>query len=198
MRLDVDILQVTTFVVIFVVGVAWYLSYSAARLDRLHAKVEGAMSALDAQLIRRAEATLELVNAGVLDPASGLLLADAATESIERTTEHPLVEDLLAGQPFEGREVAEGDLTAALVATLSDEVVAGVRSRGDPLLDESLERIAASGMRVRMARRFHNDAVREVRRVRNKRVVRWFRLAGHAGLPDRLDFDDEVPPALGG
>ena len=29
---------------------AWYLSYSAARLDRLHAKVEGALSALDAHV----------------------------------------------------------------------------------------------------------------------------------------------------
>ena len=50
----------------------------------------------------------------------------------------------------------------------------------DPLVDDSLDRIAASSLRVRMARRFHNDAVREVRRVRGKRVVRWFRLAGHA------------------
>lgn len=41
---------------------AWYLSYSAARLDRLHAKVEGALSALDAHVVRRAEASLELAN----------------------------------------------------------------------------------------------------------------------------------------
>ena len=44
--------------------IAWYLSYGAARLDRLHARVEGALSALDAQLVRRAEATLELANSG--------------------------------------------------------------------------------------------------------------------------------------
>ena len=85
----VDILQLATFVVVVLIAVAWYLSYSAARLDRLHAKVEGAMSALDAQLIRRAESALELANSGVLDPASALLIADAATESLERTTEHP-------------------------------------------------------------------------------------------------------------
>ena len=52
----VDVLQAVTFVVIVLIALAWYLSYSAARLDRLHAKVEGAMSALDAQLVRRAEA----------------------------------------------------------------------------------------------------------------------------------------------
>jgi hypothetical protein len=196
MTVDVDVLQVASFVVILVVAVAWYLSYSAARLDRLHAKVEGAMSALDAQLVRRAEATLELANGDVLDPASALLLADAATESIERTTEHPVDEDLLDGQHFGGREDVESDLTAVLVAALTDEVVTGLRVRDDAFALEALDRIAASGLRVRMARRFHNDAVREVRRVRGKRAVRWFRLAGHAALPDRVEFDDEVPPAL--
>ena len=35
--------------------IAWYLSYTAARLDRLHARVEGTLSSLDAQLVRRAE-----------------------------------------------------------------------------------------------------------------------------------------------
>lgn len=196
MTIDVDVLQVASLLVLALVAVAWYLSYSAARLDRLHAKVEGAMSALDAQLVRRAEATLELANAGVLDPASALLIADAATESIERTTEHPVDEDLLDGQHFGGREDVEGDLTAALAAALPDEVVAGLRGRDDPFVDESLDRIAASGLRVRMARRFHNDAVRQVRRVRRKRVVRWFRLAGHAALPEMVEFDDEVPGSL--
>lgn len=196
MTIDVDVLQVASLVVLAVVAVAWYLSYSAARLDRLHAKVEGAMSALDAQLVRRAEATLELANAGVLDPASALLLADAATESIERTTEHPVDEDLLDGQHFGGREDVESDLTAVLAAALTDAVVDDLRRRDDPLVDDSLDRIAASGLRVRMARRFHNDAVREVRRVRRKRVVRWFRLAGHAALPDRVEFDDDLPSPL--
>ena len=63
-----DTLQIATFVVIVLLVAAWYLSYSAARLDRLHAKVEGAMSALDAQLIRRAEAALELANSGASSP----------------------------------------------------------------------------------------------------------------------------------
>lgn len=195
-RTDVDVLQVTTFVVILLIAVAWYLSYAAARLDRLHAKVEGAMSALDAQLVRRAEAALELANSGSLDPASALLLADAATDSIERTTEHPLDEDLLDGQHFGGREEVETALTEVLSATLTDEVVGGLRTEDDEMAAEALARISASALRVRMARRFHNDAVREVRRVRDKRVVRWFRLAGRAALPERVEFDDDVPPAL--
>ena len=45
-----DVLQIATTVALVLLAVAWYLSYSASRLDRLHAKVEGAVSALDAQL----------------------------------------------------------------------------------------------------------------------------------------------------
>jgi hypothetical protein len=57
------------------VAIGWYLTYTAARLDRLHARVQGTLAALDAQLVRRAEATLELANARVLDAASALMLA---------------------------------------------------------------------------------------------------------------------------
>lgn len=194
----VDVLQVATFLVILVVGVAWYLSYSAARLDRLHAKVEGAMSALDAQLVRRAEAALELANSGVLDPASALLVADSATESLERTTEHPVTGDLLDGQHIGGREHGESDLSAALRAALPVEVVAALRERDDELGWDALDRLAASGLRVQLARRFHHDATREVRRVRAKWTVRAFRLAGHAALPGPVEIDDDLPPALGG
>lgn len=192
----VDVLQVATFLVILVIGIAWYLSYSAARLDRLHAKVEGAMSALDAQLVRRAEAALELANSGALEPASALLVADAATESIERTTEQPVDDDLLDGQHFGGREHVESGLSQALRAALTDDVVAAVRAGEDELGAEALDRLAASGLRVQLARRFHHDATREVRRVRSKGVVRLFRLAGHAALPEPVEFDDELPAAL--
>ncbi|MFQ6170704.1 hypothetical protein ACK8HX_03785 [Oryzobacter sp. R7] len=192
----IDVLQVATFLVIVLIGVAWYLSYSAARLDRLHAKVEGAMWALDAQLVRRAEAALELANSGSLEPASALLVADAATESIERTTEQPVDDDLLDGQHFGGREHVESDLSQALRAALTEDVVASVRAGDDDLGAEALDRLAASGLRVQLARRFHHDATREVRRVRAKGVVRLFRLAGHAALPEPVEFDDELPAAL--
>jgi len=195
-RMMLDALQVATFVVILLIGVAWYLSYSAARLDRLHAKVEGAMSALDAALVRRGEAALELANSGVLDPASALLVADAATESIERTTEQPVTDDLLDGQHFGGREQVESDLSEALRAALTGEVVLELRTRDDDLVTDVLGRIAASGLRVQLARRFHNDAAREVRRVRAKRSVRLFRLWGYAELPEPVVFDDDLPPAL--
>lgn len=191
-------------IVFLVVGVivlaAWYLSYSASRLDRLHAKVEGAMSALDAQLVRRAEASLELAASGALDPATSLVLADAASAAVDRHTEHPLREDPLDGQNFAGREPVESDLTRALEAALPPETCDLLRATDeDGELDDAaaiLARVEGAALRVQLARQFHNDAVAEVRRVRAKTVVRLFRLAGHAALPEVVHFDDDLPPGL--
>ena len=180
---------------------AWYLSYSAARLDRLHAQVEGALSALDAHLVRRAsaaqrrhlsDATLELANSGALDPASALLLAGAASESLERTTARLREDDLLDGQHFGGRESVESELTQALTLALTPPVVASILAQ-DGLASDALERVEAAGRRVQLARRFLNNSVKNVQRVRGKVVVRLFRLAGHADLPQTVEFDDEIP-----
>lgn len=182
-------------VVALLLGVAWYLSYNAARLDRLHARVEGALSALDAQLVRRAEATLELVNSGGLDPASALILAGAASESLEAHNERT-GDDLLEGQHFGGREVVESDLTEALQIALSPQAVEQVLRAPGGAGEAVLGRVRAAALRVQLARRFHNDAVKDVQRVRRKAVVRWFRLAGHAELPQTIEFDDELPAAV--
>lgn len=184
-------------VVAVLLGVAWYLSYSAARLDRLHTRAEGALSALDAQLVRRAEATIELANSGAVDPASALMLAAAASESLEAHNERALEDDLLDGQSFGAREVLESDLSEALQAALTADVVAGLRAEGtDALGASALQRVEAAGVRVQLARRFLNDAVTDVRRVRSKPLVRLFRLAGHADLPRTVEFEDELPPAV--
>ena len=169
---------------------AWYLTYSAARLDRLHAKVEGSLAALDAQIVRRAEAALELGTIGLLDPATSLILVDAASESLERASERDNG-DLLGGQSFAGREPAESNLTEARAVALSPETVDDVRMRGGETAVDVLGRLQAASLRVQLARRFHNQAVTEVQRVRRKPVVRVFRLAGRAPLPVTVEFDDE-------
>ncbi|MFN2319317.1 MAG: hypothetical protein ABR500_06505 [Dermatophilaceae bacterium] len=187
-------METLTWLALALVGLvllAWYLTYSAARLDRLHTKVEGSLAALDAQIIRRAESTLELGTAGLLDPASSLLLVDAATQSLERANGRS-AEDLLHGQTFTGREGAESNLTEALSIALTPETVADVRVRGGEMAEEVLARIEAAALRVQLARRFHNQAVTEVRRVRRKAIVKLFRLAGRAPLPQTVEFDDEV------
>lgn len=186
------VLGVIAGVVCVLLVLAWYLSYSAARLDRLHAKVEGALSALDAHVVRRAEASIELANSGAVDPASGVLVAAAASESLERHNERSFESDLLQGQHFAGREGVESQLSEVLHAALPPEVVRDIEAKGDPGA-AALERVRHAGLRVQLARRFHNDAVKEVQRVRAKRVVRLFRLAGHAELPRTVEFDDALP-----
>jgi hypothetical protein len=191
-------MEALTYVAVAVavlLGVAWYLSYNAARLDRLHTRAEGALSALDAQLVRRAEATLELANSGAVDPATALMLAGAASDSLEAYNERALENDLLEGQSFGAREGLESDLTAVLQAALTPDVVAEIRA-DDAAGAAALQRVEGAGVRVQLARRFHNDAVTDVRRVRRKAVVRVFRLAGHAELPRTVEFDDELPPAV--
>lgn len=179
-------LEWVTLVVIVVVALGWYLSYTAARLDRLHTRVEGTFAALDAQLIRRAEAALELANTGVLDPAASLFLAGAASDCLDQSV--GALEDALHTQGQ--RELVESDLTEALRLVLTPEVVQEVGPEG--VAPESVERLDAAHRRAQLARRFHNDAVTDVTRVRRKPSVRLFRLAGHADLPRTVDLDDEL------
>ncbi|MFF5130492.1 hypothetical protein ACFY41_26605 [Streptomyces syringium] len=163
-----------------VIGV--YLSWTAGRLDRLHSRIDAARAALDAQLLRRASVAQELGTASVLDPASSIVLYQAAHAARQAEEEH--------------REVAESELSQALRAVFAEAPqVEAVREA--PGGEESLRELTEAVRRVPMARRFHNDAVRAARAVRRHRVVRWFRLAGHAPFPLAFEMDDEPPVALG-
>ena len=166
-----------------VVVLAWYLTFSATRLDRLHARLEGARSALDAQLVRRASVSLQIAQSGRLDPASGLLLADAAHEARE------------AG--VADREQAESDLTRALHAAFA-ETGSIEPFESDAAGRELLHELSAACLRVQLSRRFLNDVVRAARVVRRKMVVRYLRLAGHADWPATAEFDDTPPETLAG
>jgi hypothetical protein len=164
-----------------VLVVTWYLSFSAARLDRLHGRLEGARSALDAQLVRRASVSLPLATCRMLDPATGLLLADAAHGAREASDAD--------------REMAESNLTRALRAAFEDPDVARTMRR-EPVGAELVHELASSCQRVQLARRFLNDAVLGTRVVRRKWVVRSLRLAGHAQWPQTFEIDDTPPDML--
>jgi hypothetical protein len=187
--------------------VAWYLTFSATRLDRLHARLEGARSALDAQLVRRASVALQIASSGRLDPATGLLLADAA--HVAREADGDTAGAVPGGGPADpdeadpdeadpaAREQAESDLTRALRAAFAEpSAVQGLAA--DPVGRELLHELASACLRVQLARRFLNDVVRAARVVRRKRVVRYLRLAGHAEWPQTFEMDDTPPDALAG
>jgi len=170
----------------------WYLSFSASRLDRLHHRVESSRAALDAQLVRRAAAAVEA--APMLDPSSGLLLADAAAEALAAG------EDAVRGlgdgvSRALGREEAENELSHALHAALDDPVHVD-RLRCEAVTADALDVLAQACERVQLARRFHNDAVAQAQRVRRKRVVRWAWLAGRAEMPEMFEIDDSLPAGL--
>ncbi len=155
--------------------IALYLSATAGRLDRLHHKVETGLASLDAQLTRRSMTVIELANRAILDPATSMVLMDAAEATADAE-----------GTPLD-RSQLESDLSQVLCAAFAsrDEVEAIVD-------EEDGERFVADlgGVvhRVEMSRRFYNDSVRACRAVRRQRLVRWFRLAGSAGLPDTMEM----------
>ncbi len=167
-------------VVTAVAVLATYLTWLAGRLDRLHGRVEAARASLDAQLVRRAAAAGELATyargqsgwAGV-DVGGELAAASAAAR---------------VAAPAD-REVVENDLSRALrgaLAALPSPIAAGSGADSGRLLAE----LEAASTRVVLARRFYNDAVRDTRALRSRRVSRWLRLAGHAPLPAYFEIDD--------
>ncbi|MCI0686049.1 MAG: hypothetical protein L0Y54_02250 [Sporichthyaceae bacterium] len=169
------------WLLVALVLLAWSVWWTALRLDRLHARLDGSRAALDAQLVRRSAVALEIGTSGLLDPASSVLLAEAAHEARE-------------ADPVD-RELAESNLSRALRAALDEP---GQRAELDRALggSELLADLGAASRRVIMARRFHNDAVRATQGLRRTRRVRYLRLAGRAPRPEPFEMDDEPPESL--
>ena len=140
-----------------------YVTWTAGRLDRLHARVDAAWAALDAQLVRRAAAARAV--AATLPPGPVAETLDAAARAA-----------LEAGA--EGREACENDLSRALRAAL-------------PLPPDSAElgELETATTRVGLARSFHNAAVGNTRAIRLRRIPRALRLAGHRALPQFFEID---------
>lgn len=169
------------WILVALLAIGLYLSWTAGRLDRLHSRIDAARAALDAQLLRRASVTQELATSGVLDPAASIVLYEAAHAARQAEEEQ--------------REVAESELSQALRAVFAETPqVETVREA--PGGEEAIRELTEGVRRVPMARRFHNDAVRAARALRRHRKVRWFRLAGHAPFPMAFEMDDEPPVAL--
>lgn len=171
------ILLIIVIVVLALFGL--YLSMTAGRLDRLHRRIELAESALDAQLMRRSSIALELASYGLLDPATSMVISDAAHAA-----------RVSADRSLNERDLAETHLTEALNAALEpDEFDFVLSEDGGP---ELLAELAAAAQRVELSRRFLNDAVRACTQLRRQRAVRWFNLAGRTAWPQFRDMSDHV------
>jgi hypothetical protein len=164
------------------VVLAGYVGATSNRLDRLHARLDATRAALDAQLLRRSAVTLEIAASSLLDPATSVLLASAAHQA--------------RASSGDDRELGESELTGALRAAFTDPDLAATLA-ADPSGAELLHELDAAMIKVPLARRFHNDAVRATLAVRRHRVVRWLRLAGRVPPPRFFEMDDEPATRLG-
>ena len=153
--------------------IAWYLSYSATRLDRLHHRVETSWANLDSLLQRRAAIALEIARSEASDPAAALLLTHAAHQAREASVRE--------------RSSAETGLTGALGLLLSDE---------DSVIGENARALIAElrelTEKISMAISIHIDAVNRTQLVRRKPLIRLFRLAGTAPEPVIYEFESDA------
>jgi hypothetical protein len=162
------------FAVVVAILLTLWVSFTATRLDRLHARVDAAQAALDAQLVRRAAALLHVAQ------GPGIGLSEAEHRRYEDIAQNALI-----GAPGD-RERAENAVGRAV-----GELVGGPA----PLQPESDRELREAAERVLIARRFYNDAVRDTRALRARRMPRLLRLAGRRGLPEFFDIDDTPPVA---
>src|SRR6516162_9224003 len=153
-----------------------YVSWRAGRIDRLHARVEMARTALDVTLLRRSSVALELATSGLLDPATSLLLAGAVHGT--RSESRP-------------RDLAESDLTRALRAAFSQPDFRSSMS-GKEGADELLAEVEEATHQVFLARKFYNDVVALTRDARNRPLARLLRLSGNAPAPVFFEMDDSL------
>lgn len=152
---------------------AWYLSFLAARLDRLHHRVETSWANLDSLLQRRAAIAIEIARSDISDPASSLLLTFAAHQAREAS-----VKD---------RSQAEIGLSGAL-GILLESSTPSEGSAGQDLLRE-LEEL---NEKIKVAISLHVESVNRTQLIRSKAIIRLFRLAGRAPLPVTYEFEADV------
>lgn len=165
-------------VVILLLGL--WLLFTAQRLDRLHARVDAAGAALDAQLVRRSAALLHTAETSTdADGLDGPLRTEC--ERVARAALDVL--DVTADAAPGGRQAVEN-----AVGRMLAEVSLASPGMQPQMVDELREAAA----RVQVARRFFNDAVRDARRLRVRRRVRLLRLAGHREMPEFFDIDDTI------
>ena len=190
------LLVAIVFAVIALGVVAGFAITRARRLDRLHQRILASRDSLSRLLLRRAsEADLLSRSAGL--ESSGL--ADAARAYIQdggdQLTTDGLDRRTAAQRQGDRVEVAArleraSALSRAIRETLTPEERARIAS--DPQASARLEALDATCYRIELTRNVHNVDVAGVRALRSARMVKLLRLAGHAPIPEPIDFDDDT------
>ncbi|CPR12330.1 hydrolase, nudix family protein [Mycobacterium bohemicum DSM 44277] len=163
------IVAVVLLVAVLAAAGAWAYR-TANRLDRLHVRYDLSWQALDGALARRA-----VVARAVAIDAYGGAPGGRRLAALADAAEHA---------PRPARESCENELSAALAMVDPASLPAGL-----------IAELADAEARVLLARRFHNDAVRDTLALAERRLVRLFRLGGTAALPSYFEIA-ERPHAL--
>ncbi|WP_406816114.1 NUDIX domain-containing protein [Mycobacterium sp. M23085] len=163
------IVAIAVLVAVLAVFGAWAYR-TANRLDRLHVRYDLSWQALDGALARRAVVSRAVAIDAYGGASEGRRLAALA--------------DAAEGAPRPARENAENELSAALAVVDPASLPAGL-----------IAELADAEARVVLARRFHNDAVRDTLALAERPLVRLFHLGGTAALPSYFEIV-ERPHAL--
>ncbi|WP_375490333.1 hypothetical protein [uncultured Jatrophihabitans sp.] len=161
------------FAVLVAVLLTTWVTFTATRLDRLHARVDAAQAALEAQLVRRAAALLHVAespDSGASADSRGRLDA-VARAALTPDRDEPTRQ---ANENAVGREIR------------------GLAAVTPPLRADASGELHEAAARVLIARRFYNDAVRDTRALRARRMPRMLRMAGRRAMPDFFDIDDTI------
>lgn len=168
------LISLLAIVVVVIVLVGIWSVQTARRLDRLHVRSDQSWAALDAALARRAVVSRALAAAvSASDPKLSRQLAERADHA-ERANR-------------EDRELAENELTGAL---------SGIDI--EKLRPQLVAELADSEARVLIARRFHNDAVRDTLAIRRRPMVRLLHLGGTAPLPTYFEIAERAKASTNG
>jgi hypothetical protein len=157
--------EVLAVMIIVAVVLVWRITWLATRVNRATVRAERTWSVLDAALVGRAQRAAELVMMPGIDPATALLVLDAAAAALEPELRH--------GE----RERAESDLSHLL------DVI-------DPMLRTNPSELDSERIRASMYRRLHNDAVATALSLRRRHMVRILRLAGSSVEPRPFEMAD--------
>jgi 8-oxo-dGTP pyrophosphatase MutT (NUDIX family) len=164
---------VTTWLVVIVlalvaavllIGGVWAFQ-TANRLDRLHVRYDLSWQALDGALARRA-----VVARAVATDAYGRTAPGHRLTALADTAERA---------PRSAREAAENELSDELTLVDPESVPVSL-----------VAELADAEARVLLARRFHNDAVRDTLALRERPLVRWLHLGGTAAMPSYFEISE--------
>ncbi|MEU1980381.1 NUDIX domain-containing protein [Nocardia sp. NPDC019395] len=170
---------VLALVAALVVALGVWAYSTANRLDRLHVRTDLAWHALDAALARRAVvARAVAVSLGRPGPPGSEPLPGELTRRLT------VLADRAERTGRDDRETVENQLAA----TLSAVDIARLPT-------QQVAELADAEARVLIARRFHNDAVRDTLALRTRRPVRWLRLGGTAPMPTYFEIAERATPA---